>query len=65
MLASGQEGRPAVSGVSSMAYKLCGTMLVNSKDCAELTIAIRRVHEGLMYFQEALRQAAIQEVKER
>jgi len=55
----------AISGVSSMAYKLCGTMLVNCKDCAELTIAVRRVHEGLMYFQEALMQAAIQEVKER
>jgi hypothetical protein len=54
-----------MSGVSGMAYKLCGTMLVNCKDCAELTIAVRRVHEGVLYFQEALMQAAIQEVKER
>jgi hypothetical protein len=39
--------------------------LVNCKDCANSTIAVRRLHEGALYFQEALMQAAIHEAKER
>ena len=44
-----------------MAYKLCGTMLVNCVDSPELTPAIRRVHEGSLCFHDALVQAAKQE----
>ena len=40
-------------------------MLVNWKDCADLTITVRRMHKGVSYFQEARMQAAIQEAKER
>jgi len=52
-----------VNGIGNMAYKLCGTMLVNCKPCDELTIAIRRVQEGVLYFQQALKQA-VQEPEE-
>jgi len=41
-----------------MAYKLCGTMLVNCGYSPELTTAIRRIHEGSLCFQDALSKAA-------
>jgi hypothetical protein len=55
------ELREAIKNINSMAYKLCGTMLVNCGDCPELTTAIRRVHEGALCFQDALLQAATRE----
>ena len=58
------EPQETVNGIGKMAYKLCGTMLVNCKPCDELTIAIRRVQEGVLYFQQALKQA-VQEPEER
>lgn len=53
-----------ISGVNSMAYKLCGTMLVNCKPCDELTIAIRRVQEAVLYFQQAVKQVGALEPRE-
>jgi len=50
-----------IKNINSMAYKLCGTMLVNCADSPELTTAIRRVHEGSICFYDALVQAAKQE----
>jgi hypothetical protein len=50
--------RETINAINMMAYKLCGTMLVNGGDCAELTTAIRGVHEGALCFQTALVQAA-------
>jgi hypothetical protein len=55
---AGSELRETINDVNSMAYKLCGTMLVNRGNCPELTTALRRVHEGALCFQEALMQAA-------
>jgi hypothetical protein len=55
------EHRDVINTINNMAYKLCGTMLVNSGDCPELTTAIRRVHEGTLCFQDALLQAATRE----
>jgi hypothetical protein len=55
------ELREVINTINSMAYKLCGTMLVNCGDCPELTTAIRRVHEGSLCFQDALLQAATRE----
>jgi len=52
------ELRETINAINGMAYKLCGTMLVNCGDCPELTTAIRRVHEGVLSFQDALLQAA-------
>lgn len=52
--------REAIDTISSMAYKLCGTMLVNCGDSPELATAIRRVHEGSLCFHDALVQAAKQ-----
>ncbi|MGB9233491.1 MAG: hypothetical protein WCC04_03695 [Terriglobales bacterium] len=51
-----------INAVNSMAYKLCGTMLVNCGDSPELTTAIRRIHEGSLCFQDALMQPATPEV---
>ena len=48
------ELREVMNTINSMAYKLCGTMLVNCGNSPELTTAIRRVHEGLLCFQDAL-----------
>jgi hypothetical protein len=59
---AGSELRETINAINGMAYKLCGTMLVNCRDCSELTTAIRRVHEGVSCFQEALMQAATPEV---
>jgi hypothetical protein len=53
--------REVISTINSMAYKLCGTMLVNCGDSPELTTAIRRVHEGSLCFQDALARSAKQE----
>jgi len=55
------ELQEVINAVNSMAYKLCGTMLVNCGDYPELTTAIRRVHEGALCFQDALLQAATRE----
>ena len=55
------ELREVIDTINSMAYRLCGTMLVNCGDCPELTTAIRRVHEGSLCFQDALLQAATRE----
>jgi hypothetical protein len=55
------ELREVIDTINSMAYKLCGTMLVNCVDSPELTPAIRRVHEGSLCFHDALVQAAKQE----
>jgi hypothetical protein len=52
------ELREVINTINSMAYKLCGTMLVNCGDSPELTTAIRRVHEGALCYQEALMQVA-------
>ena len=52
------EVQETIDGIGTMAYKLCGTMLVNCKPCDELTIAIRRVQEGVLYFQHALQQVS-------
>jgi hypothetical protein len=46
--------REIINTINSMAYKLCGTMLVNCGDSPELTTAIRHVHEGSLCFQDAL-----------
>jgi hypothetical protein len=48
------ELREVIDTINSMAYKLCGTMLVNCVDSPEVTTAIRRVHEGSLCFQGAL-----------
>jgi hypothetical protein len=40
--------------VRKQALKLAGTMLVNSPGSAEQTIAIRKVHEALTYFELAV-----------
>lgn len=53
--------REVIDTINNMAYKLCGMMLVNCGDSPELTTAIRRVHEGSLYFHDALVQAARQE----
>ena len=50
-----QEG---IDTINSMAYKLCGTMLVNCGDSPELTTAIQRVHEGSLCFRDALTKLA-------
>jgi hypothetical protein len=55
------ELREVINTINSMAYKLCGTMLVNCGGCPELTTVIRRVHEGALCFQDALLQVAKQE----
>jgi hypothetical protein len=52
------ELREMIGTINGMAYKLSGTMLVNCAECPELTTAIRRVHEGVLCFQDALMQAA-------
>lgn len=57
------ELREVINAINGMAYKLCGTMLVNCGDSPELTTAIRRVHEGAVSFQNALMQVATREVK--
>jgi len=57
-----REVHDVIARVSGMAYKVCGTMLVNCGDCPELTTAIGRVHEGVLSFQEALLRAATREV---
>ena len=48
------ELREVIDTINSMAYKLCGTMLVNCGDSPDLATAIRRVHEGSLCFQDAL-----------
>lgn len=53
--------RETINAINTMAYKLCGTMLVNGGDCPEITTAIRGVHEGTLCFQTALVQAAKRE----
>jgi len=55
------ELREAIKNINSMAYKLCGTMMVNCADSPELTTAIRRVHEGSLCFYDALARAVKQE----
>ena len=55
------ELREVIDTISSMAYRLCNTMLVNCVDSPELTTAIRRVHEGSMCFHDALVRAATRE----
>ena len=40
--------------VRKMCYNLAGTMLVNSPTNTEQTIAIRRIHEALYYFELSL-----------
>ena len=57
------ELREVINAINGMAYKLCGTMLVNCGDSPELTTAIRRVYEGAVSFQNALMQVATREVK--
>lgn len=57
------ELQEVINAVNNMAYKLCGTMLVNCGNSPELTTAIRRVHEGAVSFQNALMQVATREVK--
>ena len=52
-----------IKNINSMAYKLCGTMMVNCGDCPELTTAIRQVHEASLCFQDALSNSATAEVK--
>ena len=59
------ELREVINTINSMAYKLCGTMLVNCGDSPELTTAIRRVHEGSLSFHEALVGSAKQEANAR
>ena len=56
------ELREVINAINGMAYKLCGTMLVNCGDSPELTTAIRRVHEGAGSLQDALMQVATREV---
>ena len=58
---AGSDVRETVHAINSMTYKLCGTMLVNCVEGPELTTAIRRVHEGVLCFQDALLQAATRE----
>jgi len=58
---AGSELRETLNVVNGIAYKLCGTMLVNCGGCPELTTAIRRVHEGAVCFQEALMLVATRE----
>jgi hypothetical protein len=48
------ELQEVINAVNNMAYKLCGTMLVNCGDSPELTTAIDRIHEGSLCFQDAL-----------
>jgi 5,10-methenyltetrahydromethanopterin hydrogenase len=55
------ELREVINAINSMAYKLCGTMLVNCGDSSELTTAIRRIHEGSLCFQDALTKLAPEE----
>jgi len=55
------ELRETINSINSMAYKLCGTMMVNCADSPELATAIRRVHEGSLCFHDALVLAAKQE----
>jgi len=55
------ELRELINTINSMAYKLCGTMLVNCSESPELTTAIRRVHEGSLCFPDALQKIAPQE----
>jgi len=55
------ELREVIDTINSMAYKLCGTMLVNCGDYSELTTAIRHIHEGSLCFQDALTKLAPEE----
>jgi hypothetical protein len=55
------ELRETIKNINSMAYKLCGTMMVNCGDSPEVSTAIRRVHEGSLCFYDALVQRAKQE----
>ena len=55
------ELRETINSINSMAYKLCGTMMVNCGDSPELTTAIRRVHEGSLYYHDAIARAVKQE----
>jgi hypothetical protein len=55
------ELREVIDTINSMAYRLCGTMLVNCPDSPELTTAIRRLHEASLLFQDALTRIAPQE----
>jgi hypothetical protein len=57
------EHRDVINTINSMAYKLCGTMLVNGGDSPELATAIRQVHEASLSFQDALCNSAAAEVK--
>jgi hypothetical protein len=58
------ELREVINTINSMAYKLCGTMMVNCADSPELTTAIRHVHEGSLRFHDALVRAAKREISE-
>ena len=51
-----------IKNINSMAYKLCGTMMVNCADSPELTSAIRHVHESSLCFHDALVRAAKPEI---
>ena len=53
-----------IKNINSMAYKLCGTMMVNCADSPELSTAIRHVHEGSLCFHDALVRAAKREISE-
>lgn len=55
------ELREVIDTINSMAYKLCGTMLVNCGHSPELTTAIRQVHAASLCFQDALRDSAAAE----
>jgi len=57
------ELREVIDTINSMAYKLCGTMLVNGGDSPELTTAICQVHAASLCFQDALSNSAAAEAK--
>lgn len=52
-----------IKNINSMAYKLCGTMMVNCGDSPELTNAIRQVHQASLCFQDALSNSAAAEAE--
>jgi hypothetical protein len=56
--------REIMDTINSVAYKLCGTMMVNCADSPELTTAIRHVHEGSLCFHDALVRSAKPEISE-
>jgi hypothetical protein len=56
------ELREVINAINSMAYKLCGTMLVNCGDSPELATAIRQIHAASLCFQDAFCNSGAAEV---